>query len=1048
MKHFLFIMVLALSALAHQALAQGRVVQGTVTDLLGAVPGVAVYEKDMTSNGTTTDVEGNYRLPLKGKSGVLIFRSVNYKLSEVLVGSRTTVNVRLESTDQKLEEVTVVGFGEQQKVTQTGSVSQISGKEIRENPAASLQNTLVGKLPGFFSQQSSGRPGADGAAFFIRGISSYNNNNQPLIIVDDIQYSYDQFQRLDPNEIESLSILKDAATTAIYGVRGANGVVVITTRRGKDGPPQISGRVEVGFAQPTKITNYLGSADVARLYNQAQFNDNPSQAPTFSARDIELYANGQDPYGHPNVNWRKELFRDWTQQYRGNIDMSGGSQRVKYFVSVGYLYQNGILKDFGSSEGINSNYYQQRYNYRSNLDINVTKGLDARVDLYGNFAQVNVPNVGSPFGYNDLFYDYSSFGTLAPLAYPITNPDGTWGYSKWSRNTYSNFNVNNVIGRLNNYGYARDNENNINTVLSLKEDFGVFGEALKGLTATARVAYTSNYVYTRFMTRDAFASYIFTPDPAALAQDPVPNPPPGTYEPRDANSLRTRRFSLGYTGGNTTRVLNLQGIINYDRTFAEAHHVYGLALYNRNSNTAYNRDITYRFIPSNFLGYSLRVGYDYKNRYLFQFNAGYNGSDRFSENNRYGLFPAVSLGWNIAEETFFRNSVPVVDYLKVRGSYGLVGNDAIGDFSYYYQQNYTSGGGYDFGQSSTSYGGISEGRLANNNVTWETEKKLDVAVEFRLLKNQLFGSVDFFNNDRYDILTNRGTVSTIFGQSLPPVNLGRVNNRGFEVELGYQSPLSRDFSWNIKGNYSFAKNKILFRDEATPQYDYQRFTGNSIGMQRIYLFQGFYSQADINNRDVAKPVTLVRAGDLKYQDLNGDGFITDADRIVTGLPSLPNTTYGVTLGARYKNLSFSVLFQGASNFNVSAAAEAIKAFTANLTEVHTQAWTPELGDNARYPLMTLLNGTISDPTTNQSSFWQIRGDYVRLKTAQINFDLPTNWLRRVGIPGARIYANGTNLFTWTVMDKLYDFDPEISFATSRTLYPPQRLLNAGLSITF
>jgi TonB-linked SusC/RagA family outer membrane protein len=1048
MKHILLLLVLALSAFGQSALAQGRVVQGTVTDRLGAVPGVAVYEKDLTANGTATDVDGKYRLALKGKSGILIFRSVNYKLSEVQVGNRTTVNVLMESTDQKLDEVTVVGFGEQQKITQTGSVSQISGKEIRENPSASLQNTLVGKLPGFFSQQPSGRPGADGAAFFIRGISSYNNNNQPLIIVDDIQYSYDQFQRLDPNEIESLSILKDAATTAIYGVRGANGVVVITTRRGKDGPPQISGRVEVGFSQPTKITNYLDAAESARLYNIAQVNDNPTATPRFSEQDLELYRNGKDPYGHPNVNWRKELFRDWTQQYRGNIDMSGGSQRVKYFVSVGYLYQNGILKDFGTSQGVNSNYYHQRYNYRSNLDINVTTGLDARVDLYGNFAQVNNPNVGSPFGYNDLFYDYSSFATLAPFAYPITNPDGSWGYSKWSRDVNSGFNQNNVIGRLTNFGYSRNNENNINTVLSLKEDFGKLSGVLTGLSLTGRAAYTSNYTYTRSMTRDAFPSFIFTPDQTALNRTP-PNYNAGDYEARDPNLFRTRRFFIGYNSGTTTRVLNLQAILNYDRTFAEAHHVYGLALYNRNANTANNGDVIYRFIPNNFLGYSMRLGYDYKNRYLFQFNAGYNGSDRFNENNRYGLFPAVSAGWNIAEENFFKNTVPVVDYLKLRGSYGIVGNDVLDprNFTYYYQQNYTGGGGYDFGQNSTGYNGILEGRLANNNVTWETEKKLDIALEFRLFKDKLFGSVDFFNNDRYDILTNRGTVSTIFGQGLPPVNLGRVNNRGYELELGFQSPLSRDFSWNIKANYSFAKNKILFQDEPNPQYDYQRYTGNSIGQQRVYVYQGFYSAADITNASVAKPATGARAGDLKYQDVNGDGVLNDFDRVVTGLPNLPNTTYGVTLGARYKNFSFSVLFQGASNFNVSAAAEAIKAFTANLTSVHQQAWTPDLGDNAKYPRLTLLSG-ISDPTANQSTFWQIRGDYLRLKTAQINFDLPTSWLRHVGIPGARLYANGTNLLTWTVMDKLYDFDPEITLGASRTLYPPQRLINFGLSVTF
>ncbi|RZL07551.1 MAG: SusC/RagA family TonB-linked outer membrane protein, partial [Hymenobacter sp.] len=654
MKHILFLLVLALSAFSQPVFAQGRVVQGTVRDLQGAVPGVAVYEKDLTANGTTTDVEGNYRLALKGKSGVLIFRSVNYKLSEVQVGTRTTVNVTMESTDQSLQEVTVVGYGEQKKITQTGSVSQVSGKDIRENPSASLQNTLVGRLPGFFSQQPSGQPGADGAQFFIRGISSYNGNNQPLIIVDDIQYSIDQFQRLDPNEIESLAILKDAATTAIYGVRGANGVVVVTTRRGKDGPPQISGRVELGFSQPTKITHYLDAAESARLYNQAQINDNefnpsPGFKPRFSDADLELYRNGKDPFGHPNVDWRKELFREWSQQYRANIDMSGGSPRVKYFVSVGYLYQNGMVKDYSSDQGVNNNYYQKRYNYRSNLDINVAKGLNARVDVYGNFAEVNIPNVGSPFGYNDLFYDYSSFATLAPFAYPINNPDGTYGYSKWSRDVNSSFNVNNVIGRLANYGYNRNNENNINGVVSLNQDLGVFGKALKGFSAKGTIAYTSNYYYTRSMTRDAFPSFIYTPavtDPNTGAVVTAEN-----YEARDPNLYRTRRFFLGYNGRSTTRVVNLQAILNYDRTFADKHHLYGLALYNRNSNTAASPSsdaairAVYNFVPANFLGYSFRLGYDYADRYLFQFNSGYNGSDRFSSNNRYGFFPAVSVGW-------------------------------------------------------------------------------------------------------------------------------------------------------------------------------------------------------------------------------------------------------------------------------------------------------------------------------------------------------------------------------------------------------------------
>ncbi|MDO7845522.1 TonB-dependent receptor [Hymenobacter sp. M29] len=1047
MKNFLLLLVLLLSTASQLAFGQARVVTGTVRDAQGAVPGVSVYEKDMTSNGVSTDLDGGFKLTLKG-NGVLVFRAVNYKLTEVQVGTRTSISVKLESADQSLDEVTVVGYGEQKKITQTGSVSQVSGKDIRENPSASLQNTLVGRLPGFFSQQASGRPGADGAAFFIRGISSYNGNSQPLIIVDDIQYSYDQFARIDPNEIESLSILKDAATTAIYGVRGANGVVVVTTRRGKTGPPQISARVEGSLQQPTKITKYLDSYQTASLYNQAQINDNaaspsPTFTPRFSALDLQKFQDGSDPYGHPNVNWRKELFKEFSQQYRANLDLSGGTDRVKYFVNVGYLFQNGMVKDFGSAEGVNNNYYHKRYNYRSNLDVNVAKGLNARIDLYGNFGEVNTPQLGSPFGYNDLFYDYSSFLTLAPFAYPIYNPDGSFGYSKWSRDVVgTSYNVNNVVGRLTNYGYSRSNENNINSVLSLKQDLGVYASALQGLTATGLVSYTSNYVYSRSNIRDAFPSFIY--DPTKAGDDPT------AYEARDPNLYRTRRFFLGYNGGSTSRTVNLQAILNYDRTFGK-HHVSGLALYNRNSVTAQNNNNIYNFIPNNFLGYSGRLGYDYDARYLFQINVGYNGSDRFSADNRYGLFPAVSAGWNIAEETFFKTALPVFDLLKLRGSYGLVGNDALGSsYSYYYQQNYANSNGVsqpNFGINSTPVTGIAEGTLANNSVTWEKEKKLDVALEFRLLKNSVSGSVDLFRNERYDILTTRGTVSGIFGQGLPPVNLGRVRNEGYELELGYQSPISKDFSYFLKANYSVAKNTILFQDEPNNQYSYQNFTGNSIGQQRVYEFLGFYTQADIADSKVAKPAVAVQPGDLKYKDLNGDGIINEFDRAVTGFPGLPNTTFGVNLGIRYKGFSISALFQGSRNFNVAAASEAIRAFSSNLTQVHTKAWTPELGDNAAYPRLTLLGG-ISDPVANPSTFWQISGDFVRLKNAQVNYDLPSEFTRKLGIPSARIYANGSNILTWTVADKLYDFDPEISLNTQRLIYPPQRIYNLGLSVTF
>jgi TonB-linked SusC/RagA family outer membrane protein len=1039
-KYCFIILLLLFASIAH---AQQQIA-GAVKDKNGPVIGVSVYEKGFTTNGTATDADGRFKLTLKGKSNTVIFSAIGYVTNEVKVNG-AALNVLLEIDAKGLGEVVVVGFGKQKKITLTGAVSTVTGKEIRQNPSASLQNTLSGRMPGFYSQQQSGRPGADGAAFYIRGVSSYNggSTNNPLIIVDDIEFTYDQFARLDPNEIESISILKDASTTAIYGVKGANGVLVITTRRGKAGPPQISAHVETSLMQPTRIPNYLNAYQSASLYNQSQINDNnnlaspdPNFKPMFSDEDLELYRNGKDPYGHPDVNWKKMLFRDFSRQTRGNVDITGGTDNVKYFVSVGYLFQDGMLKNYSKGQDVNNNYYHKRYNYRSNLDMKVTKTLDLKIDLYGNIGEVNVPSIGSPWGYNDIFYDYSSFLTLAPFSYPVYNPDGSFGYSKWQRQVAGggNYNTNNIIGRLTYYGYTREFENNMNLVTSAtqKLDFITQGLSLKGT-----VSYASNYKYSRNMTRNSFPSFIY--DPATE-----------TYEARDANVFRVRRFFMDYLSGSTYRNVNMQGMLNYDRTFGN-HHVYGLALANQNTIIQYAGDITYNFVPSNFRGFTGRAGYDFKQKYLFEFNSAYNGSDRFVKGRRFGFFPAVSAGWNISAEPFFKDNIKAVDLLKIRGSYGLVGNDKLDDsFKYYYQQTYSrtngTGGGTSFGYSDNSTGGIQEGTLSNNMVTWEKEKKLDLGIDFSLFKGNLTGTLDYFDNNRYDILTTRGTVSAVFGQGLPPVNLGRVNNRGYEVELNYRGNFTKDVSFSVRGTYSFAKNKILFRDEPTPQYSYQAYTGKSIGQIRVYEWIGFYKDKD----DIAKSPktsTPARPGDLKYKDVNGDGKIDEFDMVVTGFPNLPNTNAGLQLGFNWKGLGLNVLFQGAKNFNVRATAEAIVAFGSNLQEIHLKSWTPELGDNAQYPVLS-QNGGVSNPSGYPSTFWFITGDYIRVKTAELSYSLPAKVVKKMRLQDIRVYTNGNNLFTWSRLDKRYEFDPEIQSNKDRSNYPPQRMYNFGLSATF
>jgi TonB-linked SusC/RagA family outer membrane protein len=869
-----------------------------------------------------------------------------------------------------------------------------------------------------------------------------------LIIVDDIEFSYDQFSRLDPNEIESLSILKDASTTAVYGVRGANGVVVITTRRGKIGPPQISFRGEMSLQQPTIMPHFLNAYESASLYNVARKNDN--QPIYFSDADLGAFRDHTDPYGHPDVNWRKELFKNFSKQYRGNFDISGGTEKVKYFISAGYLFQDGMVKDFSNKSGINNNFYNQRYNYRSNLDMKLTKTTDLRLDLFGNISQINQPQINSPNGYNDLFYDYSSFWTLAPFAYPIYNPDGTLGYSKWQLSPGiggPTYDANNIVGRLTYLGYTRTFENNMNLAGSAVQrlDFLTRGLSLKGTMSYASSYGDPDNRNTVSMIGADFPSFIY---------DPVAN----NYTPRNSNIYRVRRLIRGSSNGSTLRNLTTQLSLNYDRTFSRAHHIYALALFSQNSVTKAGSS-TYNFIPNNFRGFTGRLGYDYRQKYLIEFNGAYNGSDRFSKEHRYGFFPAGSAGWNISEESFFKDNIHFVNRMKLRGSYGLVGNDKIGSgFNYYYQQTYNlSGNVVFFGNPSSNNGSaIYEGTLGNPNVTWEKEKKLDLGIEMGLFNNKLSATFDYFNNNRYDILTTRSgsnsSVSSIFGQNLPPVNLGKVNNKGFEIEMSYANTLTKDISYSVKGTYSVAKNKVLFMDEPAYLYGYQAFTGQSINMQRVYSWIGFYrDSADIAKS--AKPLQSVRPGDLKYEDLNGDGIIDGYDMKVQGFPNVPNTTAGLQLGVKYKGFNIGVFFQAAMNFNVRGGGEAIQAFGANLTNVHLQSWTPELGDNARYPLLTFIPG-ISDPRASPSTFWLIRGDYIRLKTAEIGYSLPQSWMKSLRMKTIRIYCNGYNLFTWTKLDKLYQLDPEINQGsngvggTDRVNYPPQRIINFGLSATF
>lgn len=1047
MKYFFFTLVLAFFTL----LSKAQFVKGWVKDEKGPLSGATVIEKGMPGNGTSADEKGYFEINLVGKSKVIIVAAVGHESKEINISSNEDLNITLQfdQSSSELEDVVVVGYGRQKKVTLTGAVSSIKGEDIQNIPTPSLQNALSGRLPGFSSQQRTGVPGDDGAAFFVRGRSSPNGDNSPLILVDDIEYSYDQFSRLDANEIESVSILKDASTTAIFGIKGANGVVLVTTKRGKMGKPKVSARSEVSFSQPTIFPKVLDAYESALLYNQAQVNDSiylgtPLPERRFSDEDLRLFQSGEEPWSHPNVNWKETLFRDYSTTTRTNIDISGGSPTVKYFISGGYLWQNGMLNDFGSKNGLRTDYYYKRYNYRSNLDIKASKTLDIRVDLYGNNGEKNAPNP-----HTDLFQDYINFRTLSPFAYAIYNPNGTFNHpiKEISPGLGAE---NNVIGRLTYNGYNRNFENNIYLASNAtqKLDFITKGLSLKGV-----VSYASLHSFSRNMgvpdnnAASSFPSYSYD-----RATD--------TYQLWNDNTYRIVDPTLTYNAGNPIRRLNLQAFLNYDRRFTD-HHFIGMLLINRQTSVRSSSAATSNYIPSNTRGYAARLGYDFKQKYLVEFNGAYNGSDVFAARKKYGFFPSGSVGWNITEESFMKPLRSWLSRWKIKGSYGIVGSDNIGsgiqttyDHEFVYAAGNEAGDanyypGLIFGTSGTTsvLNLLREKALGNDDVSWEKERKLNIGTELSFIKDKLSLNFDYFDHLRYDIIISRESIPDMIGVALPKANKGRVKNSGYEVELSYKDRVGNNLSYFINANYSYVKDEVLELDEpANLDAPWQQSVGQSMGQVLLYKWIGFYSISDIADPNVVKPPSGALPGDLKFEDFDGDGVITENDRAFFGRPNFPTTTFGLSFGGSYKKLSVSLLLQGARNFSFRARQGAIQAFLSNLQPIHKQAWTPELGDNAKYPRLSVNN--TSEGTNYSSTFWLIPGDYLRLKTLEIGYSLPRNWGNKLKFQDAKIYVSGYNLLTWSKLSKLYQFDPEAASGNDRSVYPPQRTLSIGASLTF
>lgn len=1008
------------------AFGQSFTLKGVVSSTDGELlPGVNIRLKGATV-GTITDFDGNFQMAVK-KGDLMEFSYIGFKKQEIKVANQHDLNVVLSPDQTSLDEVVVVGYGKAKRITLTGAVSGISAREIRNVPTSSVQNALSGKLPGFFSQQSSGQPGKDASDFFIRGVSSLNESgNKPLIVVDDVEYTYEQLSQINVNEIESISILKDASTTAIYGIKGANGVLVVKTRRGMEGKPQINVRLESGIQTPVRTPKFLNSYETVSLVNEAFRNDGLN--PIFGEDDLQAFKDGSDPYGHPNVNWYEEVFKKMAFQENFNVDVSGGSKRLKYFVSAGYFSQNGLVKNFDNKQDdVNSNYFYRRFNYRTNLDFTVTDNLSMRLDVSSRFMNINEP--GNLNATGDI-YDFSK---MHPYSAPVLNPDGSYAYLSDTEGYKPTINA-----RLANGGYKRTrrNDNNILYGAIWKMDF-----LTRGLSSNFRLGYSSIDENYRQVYREQYPTFHYNSQTGAYNVNPDGAYSYGTY---------------GVTSNTEKAVkdLNIQASLNYARMFDGGHDVNVMLLYNRQSRTD-EKDGDKAGIPANFEGYTGTISYKYKNKYLLDFNMAYNGSDRFGKDNRYGFFPAVAVGYAISEEDFFKERFEDIQLMKVRASYGIVGSDVTSGNRYLYKQVYSKGDGYPFGEVPKHFESYKEGDLGNNFVTWEKAKKFNIGLDMNLFGNVSF-TIDYFHDKRYDQLVTKEDIPLILGVGISPSNIAETTNQGFDGQLGFQTRFGEvDFNTNLV--FSYAKNKVDYKAEAQQKYPWLAQTGKPIGQTFGYTFVGYYTPEDIEKiQSGAKDAPAipgtdvpVQAGDLRYKDWNGDGTINDFDKGAIGKPNLPNTTLGWSFGGFWKGFSWNVLFQGSFNYSFSVVGTGIESFKSQFQPIHQKRWTQERyqnGESIEFPRLTSNPSTINSAEAYMSDYWLIDAWYIRLKTVDLGYQLPKKILPKF-VDNIRFYVNAYNLFTFTNFDK-YQQDPEIKTNSAGDAYMNQRVINLGVQLSF
>lgn len=1003
--------IASVAALAQQN--HGITVKGAVTDPhKEPVPGVTVQIQG-TTRGVTADIDGNYSIQVPSENAVLIFSCLGYKSQDIPVAGRTVIDVTMVEEFSQIEETVVVAYGQQRKESVVAAVSSMPATGLVQTPASNLGIALAGRLPGLTVLQRSGVPGGEQMNFYIRGASTVNGQD-PLVLVDGVERD---FTALDPREVENITVLKDASATAVYGVRGANGVILVSTRRGKSGQPKIDITMEQSWQNPTRMADMVSAYDYALLRNQVELQND--RAPIYSDAALEHYRTGDFQALYPTRNFVNEFIMPNSPMERINVNISGGNDRMRYFTTVGYLHQRGIFRTEPFEEyDYDPTSKADRVNFRSNFDIEVTSSLNMFLNISGYMQAKNDPVVNP----NNAAYlnDVNAYSLVISSLLSTPNnyfndvtPDG-----EVLTSSLKGGNINNVpYGMLNRTGFRNTQTNQVTATLGLEQQLDFITAGLSAKVVLSYDAYSSN----QQVRQRTFQLYEAVEDSSS---------PDGVRYEKAGTSSNSPLSDAQYQSFNN--LFNIDASLNYARAFGK-HDITGMFLFNR-----YRRVVNIE-LPYNYVGFVGRATYAYDSRYLAELNFGYNGSEQFAPGKKMGFFPSMSLGWVFSEEDFMKGQ-DVITFGKIRGSVGQVGNDNM------------NGSRFAF---LTLWSGSYESQIGNEDLTWEKATKYNLGVELGFWHDFRLEADVFYERRDNILIPATGLIPTgVFGTGgvavsgiLPKINAGKIENKGFELSLNYSKVLSRDFRFDARANTAFNRNKVLYMSEVLLPEDYAvrlRQTGYRLGQYFGYETAGFFnSEEDILNwYDQSGTGSSPKPGDLKYKDQNGDGYIDERDMVPIGNPEMPEWTFGLGLSVQYKGFDFSMMWQGAAGRSYYLTGQNIWE-TYNFNEWHKLAWSKErleAGLPITYPRL--------DPGSNaskvMSDFWLINGDYLRLKNVEFGYSLPERVSKGIRAQQVRFYVNALNLLTFDNYPVKYQ-DPE---QNSELLYPVFSTYNIGLNITF